>query len=217
MKGIKKWKGTLRIAVAMLLILPPLTIACCHLWIAAEARGLTYNDIAQIPKIEVGLVLGTSKSTTRGRENLYFTYRVQAAYALFKAKKIDYILVSGDNREQNYNEPLYMKSALIRLGVPADRIISDQRGLRTLDSVIRARAVFGQDSLIIISQPFQNERAIFIANHKGIYAIGYNAKSIYGKASYRMKLREYLARTKAVLDIYVLDTKPEYLERPVKI
>ena len=215
MKGGKKWRNTLLTAIGVLLTLPLLIISCCYFWVAAEARGLTYDEIAQIPKIEVGLVLGTSKSTVRGVKNPYFSYRMQAAYALFKAQKIDRILVSGDNREPNYNEPFYMKHALIQLGVPANRIIGDRGGLRTLDSVIRAKSVFGQDSIIIISQPFQNERAVFIAKHKGIYAIGYNAKSI--DENYQMRLRECLARTKAVLDIYVLDTKPEYLERPVEI
>ena len=98
-----------------------------------------------------------------GNNNLYFDYRILAAVELYKAGKIKYILISGDNRKKDYNEPEEMKKALIQKGVPAKFIYLDYAGFRTLDSVVRAKEVFGQNQLTIISQRFHNERAIYLA------------------------------------------------------
>ena len=86
---------------------------------------------------------------------------------LFQAGKISRILVSGDNRRMNYNEPVEMRKALIAHGIPDSVIVMDFAGIRTLDSVIRAKKVFGQDRFTIISQRFHNERALYIAGRNG--------------------------------------------------
>ena len=116
-------------------------------------------------------MLGTSPKLRNGEDNLYFLYRIQATADLYKAGKISYILISGDNSRSNYNEPESMKQALIRLGIPSKVIYLDYAGLRTLDSVVRAKKIFGQNSITIISQKFHNERAIFIAQAYGIDAL----------------------------------------------
>lgn len=160
------------------------------------------SSINKLPKEKVGLVLGTSKSLKNGNKNPYFFYRIEAAEELFKSGKIDYIIVSGDNSSQYYNEPEDMQTELIVRGIPKTKIFLDFAGLRTLDSVVRAKEIFGQTSYLIISQRFHNERAVFLAQKKGIEAYGYNAKDVNKKAGFKTNLREYLARVKVFWDLF---------------
>ena len=96
----------------------------------------------------VALLLGTSKYVAGGRINLYYKYRLAAVAELYAAGKIDYVLVSGDNSTVYYNEPTTMLNDLIAMGIPRDRIVQDFAGFRTLDSVVRAKKVFGQYQFI---------------------------------------------------------------------
>jgi len=184
--------------------------------IEKNAKNKTFDNPLQIPKNKVGLVLGTSKTLKDGRLNYYFKYRVDAAVKLYKNGKIEYILVSGDNGNKAYDEPSDFKNELIKRGIPADKIFLDYAGFRTWDSVIRAKEIFGQDSLTIISQKFHNERAIFIAEHKGIKAIGFNAKDVTAKYGIKTKVREAFARVKVFVDI-IFDRKPKFLGEKIKI
>lgn len=160
------------------------------------------SSINKVPKEKVGLVLGTSKSLKNGNKNPYFFYRIEAAEELFKSGKIDYIIVSGDNSSQYYNEPEDMQTELVARGIPKTKIFLDFAGLRTLDSVVRAKEIFGQNSYLIISQRFHNERAVFLAQKKGIEAYGYNAKDVNKKAGFKTNLREYFARVKVFWDLF---------------
>lgn len=179
----------------------------------------TYESIDKIPYNKVGLLLGTSSKDSNGNPNEYFNYRILAASQLYKASKIDYILVSGDNREKYYNEPKMMTQALIKAGVPKDRIIADYAGISTLDSVIRARKVFLLKSVTVISQAFQNERALFIADNNELEAVGFNAITPNSNSLLPTKLglREFFARIKCVFDIYILKTQPLHLGEPESI
>ena len=96
-----------------------------------------------------------------------------------------------------------MKNELINRGIPADKIYEDFAGFRTLDSVVRAKEIFGQNSYIIISQKFHNERAIYLAQKNGIEAFGFNAKDVNKYAGIKTKIREYLARTKVFVDFFI--------------
>ncbi|WP_178989278.1 SanA/YdcF family protein [Winogradskyella schleiferi] len=174
-------------------------------WVSYKAKGLNYNDIDTIPKNKVGLVLGASKYAPSGNINLFYKYRVEAAVDLYKAGKIDYILVSGDNGRKGYDEPTDFKNDLIEKGIPAERIFLDYAGFRTLDSIVRAKEIFGQNSITIISQRFHNQRAIYIAQHFEIDAVAYNAKDVY-----KTPAREYLARAKASLDV-LFNVEPKFL------
>ncbi len=186
-------------------------------WINSNTKTQLYTDVNEIPFRKVGLVLGASKKTIRGTNNFYFSYRIQAAYELFKAHKVQYLLVSGDNHIKGYDEPSDMREALIALGVPDSCIVLDYAGFRTLDSVVRCNEVFGEDSITIISQEFHNQRALFIANKNNIQAIGFNAQDVNQNYSFKTRLREYFARVKCVLDIYVLYTSPKFLGKKIKI
>ncbi len=160
-----------------------------------------YNEIEVLPWNRVGLLLGTAKFNDKSKNiiNLYYQHRIDAAVALYMAGKIDYVVVSGDNGSEYYNEPLLMKQDLVARGVPANRIFMDNAGFRTLDSILRCRDVFGQHSFTIISQRFHNQRAIYIANHKDVNVVAFNAAE--GDSFWDVAIREKLARVKMFLDL----------------
>ncbi|MDJ1473432.1 MULTISPECIES: SanA/YdcF family protein [Xanthocytophaga] len=208
-------KRKLTFVVLILVFLAGVTLVC-NWTITRETKSYLYTDVQAIPHHRVGLVLGTSEKLASGQANPYFSYRIQAAYSLFKNKKVDYLLVSGDNSSKNYNEPRDMKDALVKLGVPENRIYLDYAGFRTLDSVVRAKEIFGQESFTVISQPFHNQRAVFLARHKGVDAVAYNARDIKGANGYKTHTREWLARVKVFIDLY-LNKEPHFLGERVKI
>lgn len=186
-------------------------------WIIDNTAEQQYIDLEKIPQNGVGLLLGTSKYNKFGGINLYFNYRIEAAVQLFRNGKIKHIIVSGDNRKIEYNEPREMRRALIKRGVPDSCITMDYAGFRTLDSVVRSKKVFGQSKITIISQKFHCERALFIANFHKIEAIAFCAEDVPENYSYYTQIREYLAKTKAVLDLYVFNIMPKFLGKEEKI
>lgn len=177
--------------------------------IEKSTRQFTSSQIEQLPKVKVGLLLGTSKTLASGQANLYFKYRIEAAATLYQSGKIQNIIVSGDNSVKGYNETKDMKLDLIAKGVPENKIFEDFAGFRTLDSVIRAKNIFGQTTLIIISQKFHNERAIYLAQKNGIKAFGFNAKDVTKKAGFKTQVREKLARVKVFYD-FLFQVEPKF-------
>lgn len=182
------------------------------------AKDRIYIDVNKVPHKKAALLLGTAKYVAKGKKNYFYVYRIRAAAALWKAGKVDAILVSGDNATQYYNETKRMLNDLIKAGVPKKYIAADYAGFRTLDSILRAEAVFDLKDYIIISQKFHLERALFIAKAKGQKVIGFVAKDIPGtKAAKKMVYREYLARMKAFLDVTVLQTEARFYGKKVKV
>lgn len=181
-----------------------------------NARGKTFDYVDNVPVHRVGLVLGTSKRLVGGYANPYFYYRVQAAAEAFLQNKVQYLLLSGDNGTRSYNEPFDLQMALVQAGVPQENIVLDHAGFRTLDSVVRAKEVFGQKKLLIISQKFHNDRAIYLAEHYGIDATGFNAKTPNKKYGWKVLVREYFARVKVFIDI-VFNVQPKFLGEPIAI
>lgn len=159
------------------------------------------DTVAGIPETKTALLLGTSKTLSNEMPNAYFNNRIQAAADVYKSGKVKYIIVSGDNSRKDYNEPEDMQLALMAYGIPKNRIFLDFAGFRTLDSVIRAREIFGQTRLIIISQKFHNERAVFLARKNGIEAYGYNAEDVNKYAGFKTHMREYIAKAKVYWDL----------------
>ena len=151
------------------------------------------------------------------RDNLYFKYRIEAEAELWKAGKVDCLIVSGDNREKYYNEPVAMRKALVKAGVPFRKIACDYAGLRTLDSVVRAKKIFGLSEVTLISQKFQNERAAYIAKANGMDVVGFNAKDVHGYAARKTEDREVLARVKMWLDVHITNEQPRHLGDPVAL
>lgn len=175
-----------------------------------------YSEIQNIPHNRVGLVLGTSKYVSGHYINLYYKYRIDATVALYKAGKIDFVLVSGDNSTKSYDEPTEFKKDLVANGIPEDKIYLDYAGFRTFDSIIRAHEIFQLTSFTIISQKFHNERAITIARFNDLDVVAFSAKDVPAKYSIKVQIREYFARVKMLID-GVIGTKPKFLGEKIEI
>lgn len=180
----------------LLLVAGIVFIAWANYSIKKESEPFVSYNITDVPTAKTALLLGTGKTLSNGMPNAYFYNRIKAAADLYKNGKVQYIIVSGDNSTKDYNEPEDMQLALTQQGIPQEKIILDHAGFRTLDSVVRAKEIFGQSKLIIISQKFHNERAIFLAQKNGMQAFGYNAEDVNKYAGLKTNLREYLAKAK---------------------
>lgn len=189
----------------------------CEWWIARVAKRRCFDEAEQVPEASVAVVLGASPKLADGRTNLFFHERMKAAAALFKSGRVKALIVSGDNGTRGYDEPTEMKQELVQRGVPEARIVCDYAGFRTLDSVVRAKEIFGQSRVLFVSQRFHNERAIYLAGTQGMEAWGYNATDVPVAASVKTFLREKLACVKAVLDVTVLGTRPRFLGEKVAV
>ena len=212
MKKLRKW--LIRLTIALLIGIT--TIICTECWVTFHTSEKVTQDSNQLANYKVGLLLGTGKYLNSGYVNLYYSYRIQAAADLFKKGKIKYILVSGDNSREDYDEPTTIKEDLMKKGVPENRIYLDYAGFRTLDSIVRAKEVFGQKELIIISQKFHVERAICIAEAKNIQAMGYIAKDVSTRYGFKTIVRERLARVKMVFDL-IIGIQPKFLGKKIQI
>jgi len=209
----KKLIGSL-LAVLLLFLVSGLL---CFYHIEKFSNPFLYNDASHLPPCRAALVLGTSPRLSSGTDNLYFTYRMNAAEELYRAGKVRTLILSGDNHVKDYNEPQNMKKALLRRGIPDSCLILDYAGLRTFDSMVRCREIFGQDSIIVVSQEFHNARAVFIGRKTGMVAYGFNAQKVTTQKALKMKAREFFSRIKCVLDQYVLNTRPKHLGESIRI
>lgn len=181
------------------------------------ANGRLYHEIDSLPHNRVALLLGTNPLNKWGRPNSYFTLRINTAAELYHSGKVDFILASGDNHSKKYDEPTAMRDSLIAHGVPENKIVLDFAGFRTLDSVVRAKEVFGCDSLTIISQADHDARALYLAKSNGIAAVAAVAPLHAGRlVKIRLTLREWLARDKMMLDI-LFGKQPHFLGEKIKI
>lgn len=193
------------------IILVSLAMIVTYATVSCNASGRIFNNIEDITECKYGMLLATSPITPRGEHNFNFDNRIKAADKLYKAGKIDFIIASGGNytlaHKNGCDEPKAILDSLVARGVPADRIILDYEGTRTLNSIVKAKMVYGLDSLILISQRYHNERAIYLADKYGIHAVGYNAQPSKNQCS-RIKntLHEYLARVKMFIDVANMST-----------
>lgn len=210
---LKRWLALIAIGIASVL----LAVVACHFLVKRSASGRSFDNPAALPDKRVGLVLGCTRKLRGGWSNPFFTTRIRAAAELYRAGMATALIVSGDNRHEGYDEPTDMKEALIAAGVPEGKITCDYAGFRTLDSVVRAKKVFGQDRITIVSQPFHNERAIYLARCNGIDAIALNAENVKFESALKIYIREAFARVKAVLDVDVLHTQPHFLGEQVAV
>ncbi|MBR3625129.1 MAG: YdcF family protein [Bacteroidaceae bacterium] len=193
------------ICIASLLCIALLLL--CNQLVVSNAEGRLYDSVNEVENTEVGLLLGTTPQTRIGRRpNQFFKFRIDTAEQLYKAGKIEKILVSGDaNSLDGVNEVECMRDSLVARGVPVNVIMLDGSGLRTLDSVVRAVEVYGVHSFVVISQRFHNERAIYLAEHLGLdiqRISGFNAADATSNMTILTYIREYLARVKMFMDIF---------------
>jgi SanA protein len=184
-------------------------IAWANYSIKKDSDSYVSYQAKDLPAAKTALLLGTSKTLNNGFPNAYFYNRINAAVKLYKSGKIQYIIVSGDNSRKDYNEPGDMQFALMERGIPKDKIFLDFAGFRTLDSVVRAKEIFGQKKIIIVSQKFHNERAVFLARKYGMEAFGFNALDVNQYAGFKTNMREYLAKAKAYWDL-IFGVEPKF-------
>ncbi len=204
-----KWLRRSLLALGICVILAAGLLLYANMAVS-RVSGDVFTSLEQLPEQEVGLVLGTSRLARGKYKNPYFYNRIEAAVALYEAKKIKRIIVSGDNGRVEYNEPEDMRQELLKAGIPDEHITLDYAGFRTLDSVIRAKNVFGADNFTVISQEFHCIRAVYIARENGIDAIGFAAKDVRTKYRIRRFLREPPARLLAWCDINILNRQPHF-------
>lgn len=185
-------------------------------WVINSTDAYLYTDDALLPATDVGIVLGTSHYARDGGRNQEFQGRIRAAAKLYHDGKVRHLIVSGANPDRTYNEPRQMRRALIELGVPGEAITMDFAGFRTLDSVVRARTVWGLERYTLITQRYHAYRALFLARKLGMngalaYAARIGETDAFGN---RHPTRETFARLKAVLDVFILNTQPRYTGEP---
>lgn len=194
-------------------------IVFANVWIVLSTEDKVFSDHDEISNHQVALVLGTSHRLTDGSPNPFFDARMEMSALLYKENRIKHFIVSGDNRTRYYNEPAEMRKALVLLGVPPSAITLDYAGLRTLDSIVRSKEIFGQQQITIVTQAFHSYRALFISDFYGIDAIAYVPKNAASSDGERVQWREYLARAKAILDLYILKTNPRHLgqKEPIQL
>ena len=197
---IVQWGVTVFVILCIILML------ICNQIVVNNAKGKVFSDIDSIKYNKVGLLLGTTPQARIGRiTNSFFVYRIDAVERLYKAGKIEKILISGDEHSlDGVNEPECMRDSLVARGVPASAIILDGKGYRTICSVVNANKVYGLKSFTVISQKFHNERAIYQAEHLGLDVENiqaYNAEDPKSRRAYLTTIREYFARVKMFLDL----------------
>jgi len=175
------------------------------------ARGRIFGSVDMVPQNDVALVLGMARETRHGQPNLHFNHRIQAAAALYRSGKVRHLLVSGDNHVAGYDEPTDMRDALVAAGVPARAITCDYAGFRTLDSVVRAKTVFGLQHFTIVTEEFHCPRAVWIARQHGLDAVAFAAPDVkLAGWALRADAREQLARAWCAMDLYVLHRGPKF-------
>lgn len=191
----------LRRFIIFALVAYGLLAAGAWIWISQAASSHVVDDPARVDAAGTALVLGTSPTNRAGdAPNSYFVHRIAAAAALYRDGKARRLIVSGDRRDEAYDEPRAMRDALIAAGVPAERIDLDNAGFHTRDSLARAHLIFGQTEAIVVSQRFHAERAVFIARAHGLRFTGFAAQDVDASFGFLTMARETFSRLVALID-----------------
>jgi SanA protein len=204
--------------IITIMLAPVLFLVFTNAWVVMSTANHVQTDMGELgDRHKIALVLGTSRYQVGGGTNRYFSGRMEAVAKLYHAGIVKHIIVSGDNETEYYNEPIEMRKVLIELGVNQDHLTLDYAGFRTLDSVVRCKEVFDQKDFIIVTQQFHGYRAQFISQYYGLETEVFAADDEVYENVLKMQLRELLARSMAVIDLYVLGTQPRFLGEKVII
>jgi SanA protein len=182
-----------------------LAIALSNAYVLLSQRGSSTSEVAEVPPAQVAIVPGALVEPD-GTMSSMLAARVRQAAALWRAGKVEKVLVSGDHGAWAYDEPGTMRRALIRAGVPARDVFEDHAGFDTWATMVRARGVFGVRDAVVVTQGFHMSRALFLADAAGIDASGLTADlRPWGLQGEKSEAREVLSRVKAIADV-ALDT-----------
>ncbi len=198
-RRLARW---LALAVAVLIAIPIAARTYLHF----SSSGRVYSQIARVPHCHVAVVLG-AKVRPNGTLSTLLEDRVDAGIKLYRAGKVEKLLMSGDNRFIRYNEPMRMRDYAIEHGVPPEDVAMDFAGRRTYDSMYRAKHIFGQDRFIIVSQGFHVDRAVFLCRHIGVRGYGLDADKPH-HWSLKANVRELGASLGALVDVYLRNPRP---------
>jgi SanA protein len=185
----------------LLLLLIIVIIVSSNIFVNMYANRFLYDALKKLPINEYGLVLGTNKYLPQGGINQFFEGRVKGVQQLYVAGKIKKIIVSGYRESVKYDEPAQIKNMLLKYGVPDSVIILDTVGHRTIQSIQNLSKISGLQRVTIISQRFHNQRAVYLACHKGYTAVGYNVADVHSSRNARTYMREIFAKTLAFFEI----------------
>lgn len=185
-----------------------LILLAARLTTGLYARSRTYTS-SEVPARRVAIVFGAG--VMRNGEATPVLYdRVQTAAELYFAGKVEVLLMSGDNRFVDYNEPAAMREVALSFGVPENAIVLDYAGRSTYDTCYRASAIFEVDEAILVTQAFHLPRALYLCNHLGVDAVGVDADQRVYRKSARLywNLRELLATVNALLEVHITHPVP---------
>ena len=205
------WKQFIRVAlraVSLLIGIGMVALGLSRIITFLNAQTRLYS-VEDAPISRVAIVFGAGLRRD-GSPTLVLRDRVETAAGLYFAGKVDRLLMSGDNSNPNYNEPKSMADYAVRLGVPATAIVLDYAGRRTYDTCYRAKAIFGVDSAILVTQPFHLPRALYICHALGLDAAGVPASKYAYRRSilFFWNLRELPATLTALLDVHFFRPLP---------
>jgi vancomycin permeability regulator SanA len=212
---VKKHKRTVIILLVVFLVL----LMSPTIYTNLSTRNLRYNiaktSVQTVPKKQVAIVLGAGVDSS-GEPTPYLQWRVDTALKLYKAGRVQKILMSGDNSNSHYNEPVAMKKLAIKLGAKDSDVILDYAGYSTYDTCYRARYIFGVDNAVIVTQGYHLPRAVMTCNDLGIKAVGVAALRHGRDLTVTYILREWLSTNKAVLQL-IAKPQPTVLGNPEPI
>lgn len=182
-----------------------LAVALANAYVLLSVEGEATSDVAEVPHAQVAIVPGALVQPN-GKMSTMLADRVEGAWRLWKAGKVDKILVSGDHHTWAYDEPDTMRKALVADGVPPEDVFEDHAGLDTWATMVRAKGIFDVKSAVVVTQGFHMSRALFLADEAGIEATGLVSDlHPYGFQGEKSGVREVLSRVKAIADV-TLDT-----------
>lgn len=209
-----RYKKYFLFSMLILVLLSAGALAVDHyVKIKGGAEIVAYQDC---PPAQAAIVLGAYVSPD-GRLCDMLTDRVTTAIELYKAQKVQKLIMTGDHGQKGYDEVNHMRRYAEKLGVPTEDIFMDHAGFSTYDSMYRAKEIFQVESAVVITQAFHLPRAVYIARSLGIEAVGVEAdKHIYAGADY-YDMREIAARLKAFVQLHVTHAKPQFLGEVIPV
>jgi SanA protein len=174
-------------------------VAAANAWVLLAARGDSTTRVTDVPRAHVAIVPGALVYPD-GRMSAMLADRVQSAADLYRAGKVERILVSGDHHRLGYDETDAMRDALLRAGVPSRTIFTDYAGFDTWSTMVRAREVFGVDHAVVVTQGFHMARALSLGRAAGLELHGFvsDRGHSYGSQGTRSGVREVAARVKGL-------------------
>ncbi len=206
----------MRRVLLAVVVLGVAAVAIPNLVVRRGGSGPVTSDPARVPHAQAALVLGAQVKPD-GTPSDMLIDRIRAGEDLYRAGRVDKLLLSGDHSRVDYDEVGTMRRIMLADGIPAADIFTDHAGFDTWDSAQRAKRVFDVDSAVVVTQRFHMARALFDARHSGLKVTGFAAdRRDYGRVMTRLRLREAAARMKAVADV-VTGASPHFLGARIPI